>query len=158
MTWTNLEILTASRLPDLYRLVCDRAGIPATFGQKISDRFVVRCGAEPPGLIAKLLQEALPEDAPEIPVFPLTQPFEPRDLGPGEIVVREGYALPPPIPQELWQNIRVGRNLIFAIERHGEAGRLLSVVWAAVSEEPPRAEEPLKVAVAREVLDGDRQS
>jgi hypothetical protein len=153
MSWTNLEMLTAARLPDLYRLVCERAGFPGNAGPPVRDRFVVRSGGEPLGLLAKLLQEALPEDAPELPCYTLEQPFDPRDLAPGEIVVREGYDLPPPIPEELWQTVRVGRVLVFAIERYDEHSKLVSVVWAAVSEEPSCAEEPLRAAVARQVLD-----
>jgi hypothetical protein len=153
MTWTNLEILTASRLPDLYRLVSERAGLPTSIGQSTRDRFVVRCGTEPPVLLAKLLQEALPEDAAEIVVFHLEEPFDLHDLAPGQLVVREGFAMPSPIPQELWQTVRGGRVLVFAVERYDPRDELVSVVWAAASEEPPCAEEPLRAAVARQVLD-----
>lgn len=151
MTWTNLEMLKAYRLSDLYRMVSERAGLP-TSGQATRDRFVVRCGAEPPALLAKLLQEALPAETPEIHIFSAVEPFNVRKLAPGQVVVREGFDFPAPIPQELWANVRVGRVLIFAVEHYDAQGILHSVVWAAVSEEPPCAEDPLRAAVAREVL------
>jgi hypothetical protein len=152
MTWSPIEILTASRLPDLYRLVCERAGLP-TAGPAAQDRFVVRCGPEPPALLAKLLEEVLPDAAPQVDVFHLADDFDLEGLAPGQVVVREGYALPAPIPQELWQSVRGGRVLVFAVERYGPQNQLVSVVWAAVSEEPARGEEPLRAAVAHEVLE-----
>jgi hypothetical protein len=159
MTWSPIEILTAPRLTDLYTQVCERAGLPTTTFEPTRDRFVVRCGSEPPALLAKLLQEALPEAAPEIAAYHLTDPFDLRELAPGQIVVREGFDMPAPIPEEAWQSVRGGRVLVFAVERHGERGRLRSVVWVAVSEEPSLPEDPLRAAVAFQILDaGQREA
>jgi hypothetical protein len=151
VTWTPPEALTAARLSDLCRLVVERAGIPGG-GRTTADRFVVRSGPEPPELLAKLLQEGLDEGAPEIPTFLEERPLDPTTLDPGEVVVQQGYRVPGPIPLDLWQSVRGGRVLLFAVERWDPAGKVLSVLWAALSDEPPDQEAPLKAVVAWEVL------
>jgi hypothetical protein len=153
MTWSAVQILTAPRLPDLFRQVFAYAGLPTHGTSNTSDRFIVRCGSEPPELLAKLLEEALPEDAPEIQTRRHDEPVDAGLLAPGEVVLQAGYALPAPIPEELWQAVRGGRVLVLAIERRGDRGALLGVVWTALSDEPPTSNEPLRAAVAREVLD-----
>ncbi|HYT88809.1 MAG TPA: hypothetical protein VEL76_08885, partial [Gemmataceae bacterium] len=40
MTWGPPEILTAARLPDLCRLVCERAGLPTHSEGITTDRFI----------------------------------------------------------------------------------------------------------------------
>jgi hypothetical protein len=151
LTWTPPEALTAARLPDLCRLVAERAGIPLS-GETTAERFIVRSGPEPPELLAKLLQEGLPEDAPEIPTFLEEEMLDPAALSPGAVVVQQGYRVPGPIPLDLWLSARGGRVVLFAVERRDAAGKVVSVLWAALSDEPPDQEAPLKAVVAWEVL------
>jgi hypothetical protein len=151
LTWTPPEVLTAARLSDLCRLVAERAGIPLT-GETTADRFIVRSGPEPPELLAKLLQEGLAEDAPEIPTLLEEESLDLAAVAPGEVAVQQGYRVPGPIPLDLWQAVRGGRVLLFAVERHDPAGKVVSVLWAALSDEPPDQEAPLKAVVAWEVL------
>jgi hypothetical protein len=153
MTWSAVEILTAPHWPELCRQVCAYAGLPTQARQATTDRFIIRCGSEPPEMLAKLLEEALPEDAPEIQTRLATDTVDSRRLAPGEIVVQAGFALPAPISEELWQSVRGGRVLVLAIERHGAQGALQGVVWTALSEEPHAGDEPLRAAVARELLE-----
>ncbi|MCC6417458.1 MAG: hypothetical protein IT429_04345 [Gemmataceae bacterium] len=152
MTWTLPQVLTAPRLSDLCRLVLHQAGLLAATGQTTADRFVVRSGPEPAELLAKLLQEGLPEDAEEFPTYRADEVVKAAGLAPGETVVQEGYRVPGPIPQDLWQSVRGGRVLLFAVERYTAAGEVRSVLWAALSDEPPTQEAPLKAVVAWEVL------
>jgi hypothetical protein len=42
--------------------------------------------------------------------------------------------------------------LLFAVERRDPKGALVSVLWTALSDEPPDQEAPLKAVVAWEVL------
>jgi hypothetical protein len=151
MTWSQPEALTAARLSDLCRLVLVRAGIPGD-GAPTEERFIVRSGPEPPELLAKLLEEALAEEAPEIPTFLADETVDAAALAPGEVVVQQGYRVPGPIPLDLWQSVRGGRVLLFAVERRGKSGAVRSVLWAALSDEPPDGEAPLKAVVAWEVL------
>jgi hypothetical protein len=151
VTWTAPEALTASRLPDLCRLVLERAGIgPA--GAASGDRFIVRTGPEPPELLAKLLEEGLPDEAPEIPTFYEDEEVTVAAMAPGEVAVQQGYRVPGPIPLDLWQSVRGGRVLLFAVERRSARGVVQSVLWAALSDEPPDQEAPLKAVVAWEML------
>jgi hypothetical protein len=152
LTWTLPEALTAARLSDLCRLVVERAGIPTSVGLATGDRFVVRSGPEPPELLAKLLQEGLAEDAPEIPTLLANEEVDPKVLASGTVVVQQGYRAPGPIPLDLWQSVRGGRVLLFAVERRNAKGALVSVLWAALSDEPPDQEAPLKAVVAWEML------
>ncbi len=151
MTWTQPEALTALRLADLCRLVLERAGITADAGQT-GDRFIVRSGPEPPELLAKLLQEGFAEGAPEIPTLLPDEEIDAAALAPGEVVVQQGYRVPGPIPVDLWQSVRGGRVLLFAVERRGRTGAVRSVLWTALSDEPVDREAPLKAVVAWEVL------
>ena len=151
MTWTPPEALTAARLSDLCRLVLERAGMPVITGQT-ADKFVVRSGPEPPELLAKLLQEGLAEGAPEIPTVLADEEVNLATRAPGEVVVQQGYRAPGPIPLDLWQSVRGGRVLLFAIERRDAKGRLVSALWAALADEPPDQEAPLKAVVAWERL------
>ncbi len=151
MTWTAPEVVTAARLSDLCRLVMQRAGVAAG-ADAAGDRFIVRSGPEPPELLAKLLEEGLAEDAPEIPTFHEDEEVSVADLAPGEVAVQQGYRVPGPIPLDLWQSVRGGRVLLFAVERRTARGDVRSVLWAALSDEPPDQEAPLKAVVAWEML------
>jgi hypothetical protein len=153
LTWTPPEALTAARLSDLCRLVVERAGIPNS-GQPTADRFIVRSGPEPPELLAKLLQEGLDEGAPEIPTLLEEEALDVAALAPGGVAVQQGYSVPGPIPLDLWLSVRGGRVLLFAVERRDPAGKILSVLWAALSDEPPDQEAPLKAVVAWQILGG----
>ena len=152
MLWSAPEVLTAARLSDLCRLVLERAGILRDAGTPPADRFVVRSGPEPPELLAKLLQEALAEEAPEIPTLRADEELDCAALAAGAVVVQQGYRVPGPIPLDLWQSVRGGRVLLFAVERRDANGAVLSALWAALSDEPPEQEAPLKAVVAREKL------
>jgi hypothetical protein len=143
-----MEVLRAARLPDLCRQVCEYVGIPTRPGQTTTDRFTIHCGGEPPELLAKLLQEALADDAPTVAV-------DPGVPAPGEVVVREGDPYPWPIPQEVWQAAGGVRVVVFTAERRGLEGELRDVVWAAISEEVDQ-EAPLKAAVSRQILGAGR--
>jgi len=66
--------------------------------------------------------------------------------------VQQGYRVPGPIPLDLWQSVRGGRVLLFAVERWDRAGAVRAVLWAALSDEPVDQEAPLKAVVAWEVL------
>jgi hypothetical protein len=151
VTWTAPEALTAARLSDLCRLVLQRAGIsPAAAAA--GDRFIVRSGPEPPELLAKLLQEGLADEAPEIATFDEDAEVAAAALAPGEVVVQQGYRVPGPIPLDLWQSVRGGRVLLLAVERRSARGAVQGVLWAALSDEPPDQEAPLKAVVAWEML------
>src|SRR5690242_20061065 len=68
-------VLEALRLPELYRRVCLHAGLPLpTAPGGPVERFVVRCGDEPPTILAGLLEEALLEDRAEVTVLPAGGP------------------------------------------------------------------------------------
>jgi hypothetical protein len=145
--------LTAARLTDLCRLVCEIAGIHNRAGEAATDRFIVRSGPEPPELLAKLLQEGLAEGAPETATFRQDEDVDAAALAPGQVVVQEGYRVPGPIPVDLWQSVRRGRVVLFAIERRAATGALVSVLWAALSDEPDSQEAPLKAVIAWQDLD-----
>jgi hypothetical protein len=143
------EVLKAQRLPALVRAVCRYAGVPQAPAAS-PDRFVLRCGAEPPGLFARMLEEASAEDAAEVEV---QQPDEPLDLRPrslGQVVVVPGFAFPCSADQSLRNAVRPsGGVLLFAVERHDAEGRLRGVTWAALPEQEPPAQEPFRAAVLR---------
>ena len=113
----NLTCLEAARLPELYRKVCVHAGVPLASAPGSAERFVFRCGIEPPELFPELLEEAFAEDAGEVPVC----------LGVGAvqagnrampIAVRPGYPSPCPNAEELRRAVApAGPVLLFAIER-----------------------------------------
>lgn len=147
MTWGPPEVLTAPRLSDLCRRVCERAGLP-TRGEATADRFILRSGPEPPELLGKLLEEGLAADGSAMLTFRQDEEVDTAALAPGQIVVQEGYRVPGPLPLDLWQSVRGGRVLLFAVERRTAAGALVSVLWAALSDEPVSQEAPLKAVVA----------
>src|SRR5438270_2245145 len=92
MTQATPQILEALRLPELYRLVCRHAGVPLSpIPAGCATRFVVRCGAEPPVLLAGLLEEAFLEDEAEVSIWPADTPPDYHALPPGHLAVRQGF-------------------------------------------------------------------
>src|SRR5690348_11800890 len=90
-------VLEALRLPELYRRVCLHAGLPLpTAPGGPVERFVVRCGDEPPTILAGLLEEALLEDRAEVTVLPAGGPPDYGSLPAGGIAVRPGFEGPCP--------------------------------------------------------------
>jgi hypothetical protein len=143
------HILTALRLPGLYRKVCAWAGLrppPVTAG---ADCFTLRCGAEPPELFAAVLEEALVEDGAEVLLLPASGPPDDRALMPGHVAVRPGFDSPCPAVDELRRAAAPwgGRVLLFAVERRDQDGRLVAVTWAAVPEEEPPPQVEFQAAV-----------
>jgi hypothetical protein len=145
-----LHVLEAVRLPELYREVCLHAGIPLPPAPPSADRFALRAGAEPTGLFAGLLEEALAEDGAEV-VLGRDEAPDFAALGPGGVVVLPGTGPACPDPEALRQAACPGGGaaLVFAIERRDAAGRLLGVTWAAVPEDEPPPETPFRAAVVR---------
>jgi len=144
------HILEALRLSDLYRQVCRYAGVPLPPAPAAEDRFILRTGAEPPGLFARLLEEAFAEGGTEFLV-------RLREVGPdgcppvaGQILVCSGFASACPA-EELRRAARPGGGplLLFAMERRDAECRLLDVTWAAVPEEEPPPEAGFRAAVLR---------
>jgi hypothetical protein len=153
MTPNATEVLAAARLPELCRRACAYAGLPTRRTCSPGVRFVVRSGQEPAELVAKLLEEALAEEAPEMAL-----PEDGPDPGPGPagwVLVREGFDCPCPIGRELEQLLSPARPLTFAVEQQDPGGRLLSRTWVVLSEELPLPEMPLTAAVARETFSCD---
>jgi hypothetical protein len=143
--------MEALRLPRLCRQVCARAGLPLPPAPAAGERFVLRCGAEPPGLFAELLEEAFVEDEAEVVLWPEHGAPDYRSLPPGHVAVRAGFDSPCPAAGELRRAASPGggRVLLFAVERRDAAGRLLGVTWAGVPEEEPPPQAPFRAAVLR---------
>jgi hypothetical protein len=143
------HILEAARLPALYRLVCQYAGIPLSSAPPAADCFVLRSGAEPADLFAKLLEEASVEDEAEVALYgPEDTP--PRGASePGQVVVQAGFDPPCPDAESLGRAVQPsgGPVQLFAVERRDAGGRLLGVTWAAVPEEEPPPQAPFRAAV-----------
>ena len=154
MTHGAPRLLEALRLPELYRLVWVHSGLPLPPAPG-GERFVVRCGAEPPGLFAALLAEAVTEDEAAVAVWPADVEPDYRSPPPGGIAVRPGLGPHREAADAVREAMQpsAGRVLLFAVERRDAEGRTLGVTWAAVSEEEPPSQEPYRAAVLR--LDGD---
>ena len=108
---------------------------------------MLRSGAQPADLFAKLLEEAFVEDEAEVPLYgPEGTPSEP-----GRVVVQAGFDTPCPEPESLRRAVRAGGGPVqlFAVERRDAGGRLLGVTWAAVPEEEPPPQKPYRAAVVR---------
>jgi hypothetical protein len=152
-TSVNLTCLDASRLPELYRKVCAHAGIPLPPTPATAERFVVRCGGEPPELFPELLEEAFAEDAGEVPVCLGVGPTS-QGGTPAHVAIRPGFPSDCPSADELRAAVvPPGPALLFAIERRDAEDRLLGVTWAATPEEEPPPECPFRAAVLRQDLD-----
>ncbi len=149
MPWGRIEVLEALRLPELYRKVCGYAGVPTGPGPATDDCFVIRSGPTSPRLAALLLEEAFIEDEAEVEAFEEADDVDLAALSPGQIIVRGGYESPCPVAAALRQAAGARSVLVFAIERRGPQGRLLGVTWAAVPEDEPSQEAPLRAAVVR---------
>ena len=148
MTADNPRVLEALRLPELCRRVCLSAGIPLAPGPDTQERFVLRSGSAPPGLLAGLLEEAFVEDEAEVLVWLAPDPVDFRRLAPGQLVVRPGFD--GPCPAEELARAGGGPALLFAVERHDADGGLLGVTWAALPEEEPAPEAGYRAAVLTE--------
>jgi hypothetical protein len=130
------EVLHAPTLPSLYRRVCRRAGVPVP-PAALDERFVLRSGAEPPDLLAKLLEEAFVDDEAAVPVWRAGDEPDYRGLGPGGLAVRAGFEAPCPDGLGRLADPGGGRTQAFAVERRDARGRPLGVTWVAVAEEEP---------------------
>jgi hypothetical protein len=138
------DVLEASRLPALCRGVCLYAGLPLPPATAPGERFVVRTGSTTPGLLTALLAEAFVEDGIEVEDW-----SGPGPCATAKVAVRPGYGAPCPAPEELLAAVTPdgGSALLFAVERCDEAGRVLGVTWAAVSEEEPPPQGRFRAAV-----------
>lgn len=141
------DILEAARLPALCRGVCLYAGLPIP-PATAPEWFVARSGAEPPGLLARLLAEGLAEDGVEIHAPSEEEPGADMPEQP-RVAVWPGFATPCPDAEGLRRAVAPGGGaaLLFAVERHDELGRLLGVTWAAVPEEEPPPQGRFRAAV-----------
>lgn len=149
MTHTAPDILEVSRLPALCRGVCLYAGLPLPSATSSSERFVVRSGTEPPGLLARLLREGLADDGIDVHDDTADGESDPEVTGRARVLIRPGFAAPCPEAAILRKALAVGDGavLLFAVERRNPAGRLLGVTWAAVPEEEPLPRERFRAAV-----------
>ena len=150
------HVLQAPRLPALYRDIFRYAGLPLPPGEE----FVLRCGEQPPGLFAALLEEAFLEDESEAVVWQGDAPPDYRHAGPASVVIRAGFEAPCPLARELGEAVlpEGGPVLLFAVERRDAGGRLLGLTWAAVPEEEPGPREVFRAAVARVTSPPGRES
>jgi hypothetical protein len=141
--------LEALRLPELLRLVCRHAGWAEPTSSPCGERFVVRCGCEPPDFLARLLEEALVEDEAEVVVRAEGGAPDYGDLPAGQVAVWSGFDGPCPLADELKRAAEPvgGRALLFAFERRDAAGRLLGVTWVAIPECEPAPQEAFRAAV-----------
>src|SRR5437773_224928 len=129
MSDDNPRVLEALRLPELCRQVCLSAGLPLSPGPATEERFVIRSGSTPPGLLAGLLEEAFLEDEAEVLVWLAAGPPDFRRLAPGQVVVRPGFDGPCPAADELARAVG-GPALLLAVERRDADGGPLAVTWA----------------------------
>jgi hypothetical protein len=147
MTLPAPHILESPRLPALYAAILRYAGVP-TPPKSTTDHFTVRSGAEPPGLLAALLEEAMLDDAAEA-------------VGgggwPGSLSVVAGFGSSCPNADALRGAARAGSGAVqlFAVERHDEDGRLRKVTWVAVPEEEPPATGVYRAAMLRVDVGGE---
>lgn len=141
------DILEAARLSTLCRGVCLYAGLPLPPATAPGQRFVVRSGAEPPELLAKLMEEGFVDDGVDVcNGDPQTQ-CDPADST-AQVFVIPGFGPPCPNVEALLGAVdSAGRALLFCVERRDDAGRLLGVTWAAVPEEEPSPQGRFRAAV-----------
>jgi CheY-like chemotaxis protein len=145
------QVVEARRLPELLRSICQLAGLTLPRRSDVTERFVVRCGADPPDFFARLLEEALAADGDEVTVLPSADAPGEDVPPPGRLAVQPGFSPPCPVGDELRRAASPGggRTMDFAIERRGAAGQLLGVTWAAVPESESSPEAGLRAAVLR---------
>jgi hypothetical protein len=143
------DLLEAQRLPALCRGVCLYAGLPLPPATAGREWFVVRTGAEPPELLARLLAEGLVDDGFEVLAEQTADEPAAQPPIPGLVVVRPGHAAACPDGEELRRAVAPGGGpvLVFAVERRDLAGRLLGVTWAAVPEEEPPPQAYFRAAI-----------
>lgn len=143
------EVLHAPTLPRLYRRVCRYAGVPVPPAPAPDELFVLRSGAEPPDLLAKLLEEAFVDDEAEVPVWRDGDVPDYHGLRPGGLAVQFGFEAPCPDGLGRLAVPGGGRTLVFAVERRDVDGRVLGVTWVAVPEDEPPPTGEFRAAVLR---------
>jgi hypothetical protein len=154
MSHPEPEILEELRLPTLLRAVCLRAGVPLP-PDAGGERYVVRCGGEPPGFIRDLLEEALVEDGAEVSVWPDGGAPGPAAgaLPAGHVAVRPGFSgRCPEAALRTGLGAPTGKVLLLAVERFGDGGRPLGVTWAALPEGEPAPLCGFRAAVLADVV------
>ncbi len=148
------DVLSAPRLPELFRAICRYAGVTLPPVGGGDEALVVRTGAEPPGLLALLLEEVVVEDGAE--ALPSPVPPEPADFSrpAGRVAVRPGFDAPCPAEAELRRAASPGGGpvLLFVVERRGPSGVLRGGTWAAVAEEEPPPAAGFRAAVVRQEM------
>jgi hypothetical protein len=151
----SIDVLTAPRLPELWRRVCSYAGLPTRSTDHPDASFVVRCGENPPELVVHLLEEAVEPDGLEITTCVAGEPDYPS-LPRGQVVVRPGFEMPCPleVQRAMTDAAALGDVLLFAVERRGRTGKLNELTWVAMPDELPVPEVQLSAAVAREAPGG----
>lgn len=143
------EVLHAPTLPGLYRRVFRYAGVPVPPAAAPDERYVLRSGAEPPDLLAKLLEEAFVDDEAKVPVWREGDAPDYHGLRPGGLAVKSGFETPWPDGLGRHADPGGGRALSFAVERRDADGRLLGVTWVAVPEDEPSPTVEFRAAVLR---------
>lgn len=147
MSHPGPDILEAARLSTLCRGVCLYAGLPLPPATAPGQRFVVRSGAEPPELLAKLMEEGFIDDGIDVCNGDPQTECDPASSRVRVFVLR-GFGGACPAVEELLRAVdSAGPALLFAVERRDEAGRLLGVTWAAVPEEEPSPQGRYRAAV-----------
>lgn len=151
MTDGRVTVLTAPRLPELWRKVCVYSGVPTGGGASAPGHVVVRCGSAPPDLLAMLLEEALAAEKPEILTAPAEHEPQYEEWS-GRWLVRPGFdaACPEGLRRALCQAAELGDILVYAVERRDARGGLLRRTWVAMPDELPVPEVSLAAAVASE--------
>ena len=113
------------------------------------ERFVLRSGAEPPDLLAKLLEEAFVDDEAEVPVWREGDAPDYRGLGPGGLAVRAGFESPCPDGLGGTRTRAVAGRWRSRSSGGRPDGRLLGVTWVAVPEDEPPPTGEFRAAVLR---------
>jgi hypothetical protein len=146
-----IEIVEAARLPELWRRVCGRAGVPLP-PAATGAHFVFRSGAEPAEFLAKLLEEAVVDDEAEVRVLAGDEAASPV----GDVAVlsvKPGFASACPAEGRLRAAVAGrGATLLVAVERYDLQGRLAGVTWAALPEQEPSPQGVFRAALLAEEM------
>jgi hypothetical protein len=151
MTQPAIDVLTAPRLPQLWREICAYGGLPNEQPPVPDRSFVIRCGVESPELLTLLLAEALAADRLEVASHTAAGEPDYPALLPGQVLVRPGYDSPCPdaFRQALHEVAELGSLLVFAIEERDRQGALRQVTWVGMPDEL-LPDVPLAAAVVRQ--------